>query len=663
VEVQEAANVLLTFKNVSEETFGTALGLSADLSAVLGTDLQSSTLQLGKALNDPIRGITALSRAGVQFTAEQQEMIKSLVESGDALGAQQLILGELESQVGGVAAASADSTAKIGNAFTELQRALGGPLIAAIDQIAPALIGVADALEPVFASVGEVVGGLLVQIAPILETLGTALGEGLRALLPAVEPVGAAVLAIVEAFAPLLPVIGQLAATLIPPLADVLTLLAGALAPVIGLVTELAGEVLSRLEPVFPPIVDIIGRVAGLLGGVLAEVIGTQVDLWFTLFDAVAPIIPVLLGLVEALLPILDPILTLVQQLLRPLADLLGALLVPLVALIEPIVKLVTLFAEALGPAQEDLIRLLTDALVPILEVLAEVLLITLVPILEGLAALLEGDVSGAFEAAGGQFLFLRDVAVTVWRAISSFVAGRIDALISTVNRVRGIVSRIRGFFDQARAAVLDRIGAIVGLVRGLPGRILRSLGNLGRLLYNAGRNVIRGLLDGIRSMIQNLRDTISSVAETVRNFLPFSPAKEGPLSGAGSPDRAGAAIATMVARGLVDELPAIRAAAAALAAAGRPDTIATSLGGRIDPGLDAAIARSVRGGDGATATQPGGVRVRPTPAAAEPTEFVIRGDGSQMAELIVQILAKAIRQKGGNVQAVLGTGPGGARR
>lgn len=109
--IKSAENLLLTFTKVRDEAgrgndvFSQATKITADLSVALGKDLNSSAMMVGKALNDPIKGISALSRAGVQFTADQKDMIKSMVDSGNVMGAQKLILKELETQVGGSAQA------------------------------------------------------------------------------------------------------------------------------------------------------------------------------------------------------------------------------------------------------------------------------------------------------------------------------------------------------------------------------------------------------------------------------------------------------------------------------------------------------------------------------------------------------------------------------
>lgn len=100
-------SVLLTFGNVTGDVFTDATKAGLDMSAKLGTDLQSSAIQVGKALNDPIKGVTALTRVGVSFTQQQKEQIAEMQEAGDLAGAQAVILGELEKQFGGTAEAMA----------------------------------------------------------------------------------------------------------------------------------------------------------------------------------------------------------------------------------------------------------------------------------------------------------------------------------------------------------------------------------------------------------------------------------------------------------------------------------------------------------------------------------------------------------------------------
>lgn len=120
--LNSAQALLLTFTKVGKEVFPDAVNVINDMSKALGQDMQSSTIQLGKALNDPIKGVTALQRVGVSFTAAQKEQIKALVESGRALDAQKMILSELQTEFGGAAAAARDT---LGGAFDALKNQTG----------------------------------------------------------------------------------------------------------------------------------------------------------------------------------------------------------------------------------------------------------------------------------------------------------------------------------------------------------------------------------------------------------------------------------------------------------------------------------------------------------------------------------------------------------
>lgn len=103
--IMSAQALLLTFTRIGSDIFPRALKAVLDVSAALGQDLKSSAIQVGKALQDPMWGITALRRVGVNFTHAQQEMIKGWVQHGEVLRAQQFILAELEREFGGVSEA------------------------------------------------------------------------------------------------------------------------------------------------------------------------------------------------------------------------------------------------------------------------------------------------------------------------------------------------------------------------------------------------------------------------------------------------------------------------------------------------------------------------------------------------------------------------------
>jgi len=110
--IQDGENMLLTFTGIGKDIFPRATKAALNMAVAMAAgnveqvDLQASAIRLGKALNDPVKGMTALRKVGVAFTAEQIKQIKALVEAGDTVGAQTIILKELETEFGNAAAAA-----------------------------------------------------------------------------------------------------------------------------------------------------------------------------------------------------------------------------------------------------------------------------------------------------------------------------------------------------------------------------------------------------------------------------------------------------------------------------------------------------------------------------------------------------------------------------
>lgn len=130
-------NLLLTFTNIGRDIFPSATKTMLDMSSALNQDLKSSAIQLGKALNDPIQGVSALQRVGVSFSTEQETMIKSLVETGHLVQAQTLILDELQKEFGGSAEAARQADGGIQaakNAFGDLGEVIGAKTLPAVEK-------------------------------------------------------------------------------------------------------------------------------------------------------------------------------------------------------------------------------------------------------------------------------------------------------------------------------------------------------------------------------------------------------------------------------------------------------------------------------------------------------------------------------------------------
>jgi hypothetical protein len=143
--IQAGQNMLLTFTNIRNEVgegndiFDQATEAVLDLSVAMGTEPKNAALQLGKALNDPVRGLTALRRVGIQFTEQQEQQITKMVESGRTLDAQRVIIAELNKEFGGSAAAFGEGPAatmrRFGDAVEGAQQALATGFLPVMEKV------------------------------------------------------------------------------------------------------------------------------------------------------------------------------------------------------------------------------------------------------------------------------------------------------------------------------------------------------------------------------------------------------------------------------------------------------------------------------------------------------------------------------------------------
>lgn len=211
--LNESTAQLLTFTNIAGENFKRTQAVALDLATVLDGDLKSASIQLGKALNDPVKNLTALSRAGIQFSKEQTDTIKHLAETNRLAEAQGLILKELERQYGG----QAEAAAKVGlgtlqqlkNQWGDFMEQIGATLMPVVNKIAKALSGMIATLQTMNPQMREtivVVAGIAAAIGPLALGIGgiikmlPMLSAGFTALLSPVGLVVAAVLALGAAF-------------------------------------------------------------------------------------------------------------------------------------------------------------------------------------------------------------------------------------------------------------------------------------------------------------------------------------------------------------------------------------------------------------------------------------------------------------------------------
>jgi len=131
--IVKAEAMMLTFTKVGEDVFPQAIEAALNLSRAYGIDLQSAVLMVGKALSEPEKGMGMLTRKTGELTDEQKKLIDSFMAVGDEASAQMVILGKLETAVGGAAEAYGETYAgqvdKLRNAWGNFKEEVGGKVI------------------------------------------------------------------------------------------------------------------------------------------------------------------------------------------------------------------------------------------------------------------------------------------------------------------------------------------------------------------------------------------------------------------------------------------------------------------------------------------------------------------------------------------------------
>lgn len=136
----------------------------------------------------------------------------------------------------------------------------------------------------------------------------------------------------------------------------------------------------------------------------------------------------------------------------------------------------------------------------------------------------------------------IRNVINTVWNFIKQIITNVLNSIKSTVSTIwNGISTTIRTIVNQIKSTISNIFNSFKGVVSrafngvksavksGITGAYNTVTGMFGKFL-NAGKNIVGSIADGIKGAIGKVTDAIGSVTQKIRDFLPFSPAKEGAL-------------------------------------------------------------------------------------------------------------------------------------
>lgn len=513
-----------------ENAVNTAVDLLKDLGTVAGNvfsilgNIMAPVQQAGGGLIGVLLEITGALK---EATATQgfQDAISSLAS----------VMATLARTVGPLLG---QALAAIGPVFTTL----GPPVERLITNLGAALSPIIDALGPVLAAAADAVGILVDALSPLLPVVGDLIASLLPPLVPLLESVG-------DIFTQAAPVV-QL-------LADVL---ADALAPIIAqlpaIITPLATHLSEMAEQIFPLLADLIVQLApsfAQMGAALGQVL-----------VAAGPLLTVISGLIlkfaSGLIPALTPLIGLIGDLAALFA---GHLANVLTKVVVPAISTITaLLTGDFSGAWEGAKSIVSGAITTMTDLFKKLPGLIL-NALSTLVQVVTAPFRGLFNVLVGNSI-VPDMINAIVRVFAGLPRRALSAVTGLVSMLAGLASRAMSGFLRALSSGAS---SAIGFMGGLPRRILGVLGSVSGLLYSAGRSIVQGLINGIKSLAGSVKDAVGSVLDGARNLLPFSPAKEGPFSGKGWTLFSGQSISEALAEGITQRAAMVERAARMVAA------------------------------------------------------------------------------------------------
>jgi phage-related minor tail protein len=175
----------------------------------------------------------------------------------------------------------------------------------------------------------------------------------------------------------------------------------------------------------------------------------------------------------------------------------------------------------------------------------------------------------------------IKNILSAVWDTIQNLVSNGLGIIREILETALAFIGDLGGrMFEgivNGAKAMIDHVSGVLG---GLWDTVTGALSGAVSWLFDAGRNIIQGLIDGIKNAAGAVKDAVGNVLSGARNLLPFSPAKEGPLSGMNHTLYSGQALAGDFARGIISYTPQVRGAVSDMAAAAQIPSSAGGAGG-----------------------------------------------------------------------------------
>ncbi len=531
-QIQQSTNLLLTFTEIKGATLDAATAISVDMAQALGGAPKDAAIQLGKALNDPVKGITALTRVGVTFSEEQKAQIQAMQEAGDTAGAQAVILAELNKEFGGSAEAAAAATggwSEFNGRMGEAKEALGAAVLPLLNMLASVLT---TNVLPVIESAAAALG-------PFIETLTQSFDEGgivgllnniifsLTGVTGALNPVADIIDSIIASFANTSPLDTFTAAS-----AALGAFWSTTLQPALTAVwTVLQTQVWPILSDLGTALFPLVGAAIQVLSGLWSDVLQPALmNAWTLLTTVILPVLAALAGwlrdnlpgaiqatadfLTNTLFPILHSVYDFIAVNVIPILQVVAQWLIANVPL--AIQAASDFFNNTLLPALNAIWQFIENSILPIFATVYQWLQVTIPAGVQTLANFWNTILLPALNA--------------IWAFIQNFLVPLFTALVNVHMAILGAAVRtLAGVWNTVLLPALNAIWAFITTYLGpiftwldvnVIQPLLQTLKNTAFFVIGALIPFMENLAKVISGTVQAAFGTLASVAGDARGAL-----------------------------------------------------------------------------------------------------------------------------------------------
>ncbi|OCB00593.1 phage tail length tape measure family protein [Clostridium beijerinckii] len=489
--IKTGQSMLLTFSNIGKDVFPAASQAMVDMAQKMGTDPVEASKALGKALNDPTRGLADLNGIGITFTDQQKKQVEAMQKTGDTAGAQKLILNELNKEFGGQAAAAADTYAgklqQLSNTISGIKSNIGDALLPYAKKVAEVFLSVAQSIKNIPQPIMDIIAKAL-GLTAVFGTLIGGFGMFKNMIGTFFQPLSGVMGLFTKFSIPIMIVIG------------VIALLATAFATNFGGIRDFVVSVFNKISSAVKSAIDVFKKTGSAAQGIttlFTNLFGPKVGaVVSSTIKLVTTTIKSLITFIKSHMP---QIQSTVQSVFKGVQSVWNSILKPvLMFVIQTFGKVVNWVLSNWPLIKQTVVLVMTFIKTIISARLNEIRVFW-----NNHGKAIETTVSMAFN-------IIKTIISTTLSVIG--------------NTIKAVMQAINGDWSGAFNSMKNALSSVVSGI----GNILKDLAETA---IAWGKDFIDGFIRGIENKFPGMTNAIKGVTNMIRSYLHFSVPDKGPLT------------------------------------------------------------------------------------------------------------------------------------